>query len=58
MRVYYINLDRSPDRRDEFLRVNLHLTEAVRCPAVDGRTVDMADIVRRGLVSADIPHGI
>ena len=54
MRVYFINLDRSSDRRDEFLRVNRHLTEAVRCPAVDGRSVDMASIIGRGLVSADI----
>lgn len=54
MRVHVINLDRSPDRLNEFLRVNGHLTELRRVSAVDGRTLDLRALTRQGLVTENI----
>lgn len=54
MRVQVINLDRSAGRLAEFTRVNAHLADAVRFPAVDGKRLDLATLARHGLVSADI----
>jgi GR25 family glycosyltransferase involved in LPS biosynthesis len=52
--VHLINLDRSQDRLAEFRRINGHLTKIVRFPAVDGRALDIAEVVRSGLATEDI----
>jgi GR25 family glycosyltransferase involved in LPS biosynthesis len=54
MRIYYINLERCPDRQREFLRVNGHLLDLLRFPAIDGQRLDIATLVRCGLVTEDI----
>lgn len=42
MQVHIINLDRSTERMAEFRRLNDHV-DIVRCPAVDGMTIDLMD---------------
>ena len=54
LHVHFINLDRSPDRLAEFNRVNSHLAEATRFPAVDGQRLDLAALAAQGLATADI----
>jgi glycosyl transferase, family 25 len=54
LRIHCINLDRSRERLAEFMRLNSHLSEIVRFPAVDGRAADIADIARQGLVTENI----
>ena len=54
MRVHFINLDRSKARLAEFRNLNNHLTDAVRFPAVDGQSLDIQSLARKGLVTADI----
>ena len=54
MRVHVISLDRTPERFSAFTAVNRHLAEATRLSAVDGRQLDMAGLVARGLVARDV----
>ena len=51
MRVHYINLPRRQDRNDRFLRLNESLADLRRIDAVDGRTLQAADLLREGVVA-------
>ena len=50
MLLALLNLDRSPDRLAEFVRVNGHLGTVTRFAAVDGRTLDPQILVAQRLV--------
>lgn len=50
MLIHLINLDRCRDRLVEFASVNRHLTAISRVPAVDGETLDVAALVKQGLI--------
>jgi GR25 family glycosyltransferase involved in LPS biosynthesis len=54
--VHVINLDRSPDRLAEFRSVNRHLAGLSRAVAFDGSKLDLAELERQRLISADIRH--
>ena len=54
LQIDVINLDRSKDRLAEFMATNSHLTDVSRFPAIDGQTLDISALVRRGLVSDGI----
>ena len=54
MRIYFINLDRSPERLVEFKSLNGHLPHLERFRAVDGRDLDVGALAAEGLVSPDI----
>lgn len=54
MQVHVINLERSPDRFDEFRSANGHLENIFRFPATDGKNLDIPMLVRRGLVAENI----
>lgn len=54
MHIHVINLDRTPERLAEFCDVNRYLTSVSRFRAVDGKTVDLDDAARQGLVAKDI----
>jgi glycosyl transferase family 25 len=54
LHVHFINLDRSPERLVEFKRVNGHLTQTSRFPAVDGQRIDIGALAAQGIVSEDI----
>ncbi len=54
MRVHVISLDRTPERFSAFTTVNRHLSEVSRHSAVDGRSLDMAALVARGVVATDV----
>ncbi len=54
LRVYVINLDRTPERFSAFMATNRHLSEVSRYAAVDGRQLDLAKLVARGLVADDV----
>jgi GR25 family glycosyltransferase involved in LPS biosynthesis len=55
LRAYVINLDRSPDRLKTFLADNsMPGLEFVRMRAIDGQKLDRAELVRRGVIAADL----
>jgi glycosyl transferase, family 25 len=54
MLIHFLNLDRTPDRRREFLAVNDHLSELARFPAVDGETLDLTALVQSGVIEEGI----
>lgn len=54
MRVHVISLDRTPERFSAFTTVNRHLTEVTRYSAVDGRHLDLAGLVARGIIANDV----
>ena len=54
MKIHLINLDRSADRLRDFNAVNAHLGQVVRFPAVDGKTLDVPNLVQRGVVERGI----
>ena len=56
MQVHLINLDRSPERLAEFTTLNRHLADVVRFPAVDGRLVDRAPLVQRGIIETGLAY--
>jgi GR25 family glycosyltransferase involved in LPS biosynthesis len=56
MRVHLINLDRTPERLAEFTMLNRHLADVVRYPAVDGRLVDRAPLVQRGIIEPGLAY--
>ncbi len=51
MEVLYINLERRPDRNDLFLRTNAGIADFRRIDAIDGRHVDIQDLIRQGLLA-------
>ncbi|MGA2616879.1 MAG: glycosyltransferase family 25 protein [Thermoguttaceae bacterium] len=51
MEVLYINLERRPDRNDLFLRTNAGIADFRRIEAVDGRCLDVQDLIRQGLLA-------
>jgi len=55
LHVFVINLARSPDRLESFQAAN-SLAEWSVARAIDGLSLDIADLERRGLLSADIVH--
>lgn len=54
MLVNVINLERSPDRLAEFRSANTHLESVVRFPGVDGKTLDIAELERQGILGSDL----
>jgi glycosyl transferase family 25 len=48
MRIHVINLDRGADRLEAFRRLNAHLRDVVRFPAVDGMRLDLLGMTRHG----------
>jgi glycosyl transferase, family 25 len=54
--VHVINLDRSPERLAEFRSINRHLAGLSRAVAFDGSKLDLAELERQRLISADIRH--
>lgn len=54
MRVHVISLDRTPERFNTFATVNRHLADVTRYAAVDGRHLDTAALVARGLIASDV----
>jgi GR25 family glycosyltransferase involved in LPS biosynthesis len=54
MDIALINLDRTPDRLAEFVRVNRHLQTVKRYAAVDGRTLDTNALIADGLIEPAI----
>lgn len=54
MKVHLINLDRHADRLRQFAAANAHLRDFVRFPAVDGRNLDVAGLIRNGIVKPGI----
>ena len=51
MQVHVINLDRSRVRLETFIRLNGARADTVRSPAVDGRLLDRAQLVRDGTIA-------
>jgi GR25 family glycosyltransferase involved in LPS biosynthesis len=49
--VLYLNLERRPDRNDLFLRTNAGIADFRRIDAVDGRCLDVQDLIRQGLLA-------
>jgi len=45
--ILVINLERNPERMRAFQQANPHLQQAKRFSAVDGRTIDRAELIRR-----------
>jgi GR25 family glycosyltransferase involved in LPS biosynthesis len=56
MEIRLITLDRTPERWAGFVRRNGHLTAVSRKAAVDGSTVDRADLVANNIISADLAY--
>ena len=54
MHIHLVNLDRSPDRLTEFCDLNRYLTSVSRFAAVEGKSLDLDNLVRQGLVTKDI----
>jgi len=54
MIIHFINLDRTPDRRREFLARNNHLSNVSRFAAIDGNDLDPDALVRDGTISRGI----
>src|SRR5258708_18230143 len=50
MLIQLINLDRSPERLQQFTAVNGHLTNVERFPAIDGGRQDIAALTRNGTI--------
>lgn len=51
MEVLYVNLKPRPDRNDLFLRTNAGIADFRRIEAVDGRCLDVQDLIRQGLLA-------
>ncbi|PWI54418.1 hypothetical protein B5K03_09540 [Rhizobium phaseoli] len=54
MLIHLINLDRSANRLQEFRMLNGHLSKVLRFSAIDGRRIDVSQLVRSGLAKRDI----
>ncbi len=55
MQVRFLNLDCSKDRLAAFLRVNRHLTNPIRVPAVDGAAYSRTDLQAVHALSGEMP---
>lgn len=51
MRVHVINLDRSRDRLADFRKINGHLSNVERYPAVDGSAQNIAALIAAGTIT-------
>lgn len=56
MAVHVINLDRDPERLARFHRLNAHLPEVIRLPAVDGSTLDRRELEANGYILAGLRY--
>ena len=56
MQIRVINLDRSQDRLAAFMSTNAHLTAVSRFSAIDGRKLDLAKLVRAGVIGDGLLH--
>lgn len=54
MKIHVVNLDRTPERLQEFLQLNAHLPEIVRFRAVDGLMLDLPAMARRGDIAGPL----
>jgi GR25 family glycosyltransferase involved in LPS biosynthesis len=50
MDVFYINLARRPDRRKQFLMMNRGIARFHWAEAVDGKTLDVRQLIQKGIV--------
>ena len=55
--IYLINLDRSTERLRLFNECNGHVHGITRVSAVDGQTLDRAELVRTGYIEDDLKYG-
>lgn len=56
MQIHLINLDRSPGRLAEFNALNGHLHNVSRFSAIDGKQVNRADFVKRGIIDVALDY--
>jgi FkbM family methyltransferase len=56
LRVHLINLDRTPERLAAFQRANAHLRSVERIAAVDGQRLDLNELARQGIMTAELLH--
>jgi len=56
MPIHVISLDRTPNRLEHFQRRNAHLTDVVRFPAIDWRTLDRNQLITDGSLARDCPY--
>ena len=57
MDIQLINLDRSPDRLAAFEAINEHVMPHVtRFPGIDGKTVERAALIERGIIASDLGY--
>ena len=54
MKTYFINLDRTPDRLQQFITRNAHLRDLVRFPAIDGDRLALRALLRNGMIEDNI----
>src|SRR5882757_577119 len=55
LRVYVINLDRSPDRLERFMADNtMPGLDIVRVPGVEGQLLNRPDLVTRNIIAPDL----
>ncbi|HEV2335927.1 MAG TPA: glycosyltransferase family 25 protein [Stellaceae bacterium] len=54
MLIHVLNLDRTPDRLQEFLAVNDHLGELARSSAIDGQALDVPALVESGVIEEGV----
>jgi glycosyl transferase family 25 len=52
--IHLINLDRSHDRLTEFQRVNRHIANVIRVPAIDGHKQDITALLANGTIEQAI----
>lgn len=56
MKFYVLNLTRAPERLATFRTINPECTYFNRKAAVDGKTINRADLVSQGLITADLDY--
>ena len=56
MKFHVISLERTPQRLENFFRLNGNRESIQHFPAVDGRTLDRAKLVEQELIEPDLPH--
>jgi glycosyl transferase, family 25 len=54
MKIHVVNLDRTPNRLQEFLQINAHLTDLERFPAIDGLTLDLNTMSQRNEIDPSL----
>jgi len=55
VQISYINLKRRPDRDEQFLKMNSGVAQFTRMDAVDGKLLQVADLISAGVVREPAP---